>query len=195
MPATNEEAAKRAAERDLLRRLVAGDERAIEALFHEHAPGLWRIAYRYLHSSNDAKEAVQDVFIAVWHRRTSLRVHGQFSAYLATAVRNRALTALRNELRRRTRETQWSEEHGHATTLPTTEPNDLAARKAAVAQVDAVLATLPPRQRLVFELRVRSEMTVAEVRDAIGARTDKTVERLYSRAVQALRKRLKPVNR
>jgi len=42
----------------------------------------------------------------------------------------------------------------------------------------------------VFELRVRREKTVAEVRDAIGASTDKTVERLFAHAVEALRAKL-----
>jgi hypothetical protein len=77
---------------------MAGDQRAIEALFREHAPGRWRFAYKYLHSGNDAKEVVQDAFIVVWYRRSSIRVHGQLGAYLATAVRNRALTAPCNEV-------------------------------------------------------------------------------------------------
>jgi DNA-directed RNA polymerase specialized sigma24 family protein len=64
------------------------------------------------------------------------------------------------------------------------------ARQAAVTRVEAALAALPLRQRIVFELRVRREMTVAEARVAIGASTDKVVERLYAHAVEALRVKL-----
>src|ERR1700722_3474271 len=100
------------AERALLKRLAAGDELALESLFLAHAGALHRIAYRYLHSSWAARAVVQDVFTTVWWRRSTLAVRGPIAAYLTVAVRNRARTVLREELRRRERDARWVEDSG-----------------------------------------------------------------------------------
>jgi RNA polymerase sigma-70 factor (ECF subfamily) len=194
------------AERKLLTRLAAGDERALESLFLAHAGALHRVAYRYLHSSWAARAVVQDVFTTVWWRRSSLAVRGPIGAYLTVAVRNRARTVLREELRRRERDARWIEDGGG--------PGGEAGRPAAGggagegvggrgrvgtrdiadarAAVDAALAALPERQRTVFRLRVEEQMSNAEVRAAIGAVSVKAVERVFARAVRALRSRLLP---
>ncbi|SRR5579863_114841 len=178
------------AERDLLRRVAEGDEHAIESLFSAHATALWRIAYRYLHSENEAREVVEDVYVAVWHRRAALHVHGPFRAYLTVAVRNRALGVLRSDLRRGERDAQWLQERGDGP-APVPPPTTVdPMRRRVLARVEVALADLPERQRRVFELRVRQGKTVAEARAAIGARTNKAVERLYAHAVEGLRAKL-----
>jgi RNA polymerase sigma-70 factor, ECF subfamily len=194
------------AERALLKRLAAGDEHALESLFLAHASTLHRVAYRYLHSSWAARAVVQDVFTAVWWRRSSLAVRGPIAAYLTVAVRNRARTVLREELRRRERDARWADDsgkpEGEATRRAVTAaqggesrgriaPRDLADARTAV---QAALAGLPERQRTVFRLRVQEQMSNAEVRAAIGAVSVKAVERIFSRAVRALRARLLPTD-
>jgi RNA polymerase sigma factor (sigma-70 family) len=192
------------ADRTLLKRLAAGDEAALESLFLAHAGALHRIAYRYLHSSWAARAVVQDVFTAVWWRRSTLDVRGPIAAYLTVAVRNRARTVLREELRRRERDARWVEDSGKPESENSKRaaaageaagargrmgPRDLADARAAV---QAALAALPDRQRTVFRLRVEEQMSNAEVRAAIGAVSVKAVERIFSRAVRALRVRLLP---
>jgi RNA polymerase sigma-70 factor, ECF subfamily len=192
------------ADRTLLRRLAGGDEAALESLFLAHAGALHQVAYRYLHSSWAARAVVQDVFTAVWWRRTTLAVRGPIGAYLTVAVRNRARTVLREELRRRERDARWVEDSGKPESENSKRavaageavgaggrlgPRDLADARAAV---QAALAALPDRQRTVFRLRVEEQMSNAEVRAAIGAVSVKAVERVFSRAVRALRARLLP---
>jgi RNA polymerase sigma-70 factor (ECF subfamily) len=191
------------ANRALLERLAAGDETALESLFLAHAGALHRIAYRYLHSSWAARAVVQDVFTAVWWRRSTIVVRGPIAAYLTVAVRNRARTVLREELRRRERDARWVDGSGKpesegskraaaadaAGTRGRMAPRDLADARAAV---QAALAALPDRQRTVFRLRVEEQMSNAEVRAAIGAVSVKAVERIFARAVRALRARLLP---
>jgi RNA polymerase sigma-70 factor, ECF subfamily len=190
------------AERALLKRLAAGDEAALESLFLTHAATLHRIAYRYLHSSWAARAVVQDVFTAVWWRRSTLAIRGPVAAYLTVAVRNRARTVLREELRRRERDARWADDNGKPDSEAARRaakhaggprariaPRDLAAARAAV---QAALIELPDRQRTVFRLRVEEQMSNAEVRAAIGAVSVKAVERIFSRAVRALRARLLP---
>jgi DNA-directed RNA polymerase specialized sigma24 family protein len=101
-------------ERTLLEALASGDERALESLFVAHAGRLHRVAYQYLGSSWAARAVVQDVFTALWTRRGSLAVRGPLGAYLTVAVRNRAQSVLREEVRRRERDARWIESTGKA---------------------------------------------------------------------------------
>ena len=117
------------ADRALLKRLAAGDEAALESLFLAHAGALHRVAYRYLHSSWAARAVVQDVFTAVWWRRATLVVRGPIVAYLTVAVRNRARTVLREELRRRERDARWLGDSG--------KPESEGTRRAAAAAAAA----------------------------------------------------------
>src|SRR4051812_9389408 len=48
----------------LLARLRAGDEAAYEQLVREQTPALLRVAHRLLRSEDDARDAVQDAFVA-----------------------------------------------------------------------------------------------------------------------------------
>lgn len=196
-----------AAEDALLAELARGDERALEALYLAHERRLHRVAYRYLHSAWTARAVVQDVFASIWYRRASLVVTGSIEAYLVAAVRKRALTVLREELRRRQRDERWGASDSGSdgmdadAAVEARESEQRAARGPAVVALAAnsspdiraliarVLAELPERQRIVFRLRVERRLTNAEVQTAIGAVSIKAVEMLYSRAIKALRTR------
>lgn len=197
-----------AAEDALLAELAGGDERALEALYLAHERRLHRVAYRYLESAWAARAVVQDVFASVWYRRATLVVQGSIEAYLAAAVRKRALTVLREELRRRQRDGRWgasgatgaADAPPHAD-APVSDPEHGGGRRSAGVSgegngspemkvaIARVLAELPERQRIVFQLRVERRLTNAEVRTAIGAVSVKAVEMLYARAIKVLRVR------
>src|ERR1700723_2296846 len=70
------------------------------------AASLHKIARSHLGSSALARDAVRDVFTAVWFRRQTIEVRGPVRVYLAVAVRNRARTQLRETLRRRERDSR-----------------------------------------------------------------------------------------
>ncbi len=191
----------------LLARIMAGDERALEALFLAHASRLYRVAYPYLQSGWAARAVVQDIFTSLWNRRADLDVHGSVTVYLTAATRNRAMSVLREEIRRRERDGRWAQwaaaewEAGDAGRVTAGEAGWAGQRAGGAASsagaamrsaIERALAELPERQRLVFRLRVERQLTSAEVRDAIGAVSVKAVELLYARAVKSLRARLMP---
>jgi RNA polymerase sigma-70 factor (ECF subfamily) len=176
-------------ERDLLRQLAAGDEAALEALFLDHAESLQQIARAYLRSSALARDVVQDVFTAVWLRRQTIAFRGPARAYLAIAVRNRARTLIRETLRRHERETRWADGQPTSTRDDDT-VHQSPDRRHMLSAIAAALSELPERQRIVVRLRVREGMSPAEVRAAIGAVSVKAVERIYARAIEALRAKL-----
>src|SRR5690606_6252090 len=75
----------------LLRRLCAGDEHAFTKLVTRYLDSVTKFAFYILAHHDAAEEVAQDVFVALWERRETLREIKSLKSYLFRAVRNRAL--------------------------------------------------------------------------------------------------------
>ena len=53
----------------LVRRIRAGDVIAFEQLYRDYWNQLYNFAFRYVQSSEEAEDVVQEVFFAVWKRQ------------------------------------------------------------------------------------------------------------------------------
>ena len=70
--------------------LAAGDERAFAALYDRYAVRLYRAALGMLGRREDAEDAVQEVFAAVFQSSHKLAEVQNLTAYLFTALRRAA---------------------------------------------------------------------------------------------------------
>jgi len=82
-------------------------------------------------------------------------------------------------------------DHGHPSEAPITVLAKLDAQESG-ARLKAAIAELPERRRLVVTLRVQYQLTNAEIAQVLGIST-KGVKMHYTRALQDLRRRLRPV--
>lgn len=173
-------------ERDLLRRLRAGDEGAYDSVFRAWYPGLVRVAAALLRDFDVAEEVAQDVMVQLWKRRHLLDGDLSLRAYLLRAVRNRALNQLRHSRVRRdsaeTVEALYDE--------PVASDAPIVARELGEA-VRIALRELPPRCREIFELSRIEGLKYSEIAEALDIST-KTVEAQMSKALKVLRARLAP---
>ena len=71
--------------------LREGDERAYARIYKHHWPTLWQFAMRHLRDGDEAKDVLQEVFLALWQNRGMLEIHTSLSAYLRRATLNRVL--------------------------------------------------------------------------------------------------------
>src|SRR5207253_1092508 len=98
------------AERTLVRRLKARDERALGELYDVLAPWVLGLACRILHDEAEAEEVVGDVFAQVWrhvHRHDARR--GPLVPWILAIARNRALDALRRRRRWWRKAERWEQ--------------------------------------------------------------------------------------
>lgn len=70
------DSADAAAERAWIDGIIAGDQDAFEAMFRRFNRELYRFALRLTGSPDEAEDAVQAVFVAVWQGRSSWVIHG-----------------------------------------------------------------------------------------------------------------------
>ncbi|NUQ13193.1 MAG: RNA polymerase sigma-70 factor [Gemmatimonadaceae bacterium] len=173
---------------ELVRRIRAGDERALEIVFRAHYAPMASFVQRYVRSADLAEELVQDVFLKLWSRREQLAEIETFRTYLFRAARNTAL----NHLRRVKLERRWQEEQSLSEEPSSSFAADEEASEGEVAAaVQAAIQRLPPRCREIFLMSRDGGLTYAEIARALEISV-KTVETQMGRALKSLRTSLQP---
>ena len=85
-----------AGDRDLVRRVVAGDDVALVELFDIHRARAFGVALRVLRDPYEAEDAVQETFIQIWTRPGSYDPErGEVAVWIRLIARSRALDRLR----------------------------------------------------------------------------------------------------
>ena len=171
-------------ERRAMARLRRGDVSALELIYDWHAAGLYRLAYRLTRSTQDAEDIVHDVFVGLAGAARTYRERGRLGGWLRTHVINRAIDERRRAMRRVTtmRRLSASAAEYHSTS------EDPIARD----RIDAAVAALSPKLRVVFILRAVDELPHAQIAALLGISVS-NVEVRYFRAVRALQKALRTI--
>ena len=77
-----------------IRLISTGDEKAFEYVYNYYRDKIYTVALMLTRSTTVAEEIVEDVFLKVWLRRTSLDEIENFGAYLYTIARNECYRVL-----------------------------------------------------------------------------------------------------
>ena len=162
----------------LVRRLAAGDERALEEVYARHGRRLYVYALRLTGSEVRAEEVVQDSLVAAWRAARSFRSDSRVSTWLLGIVHNKALNAIR---RRQLPTAPLGE---------TLDPPDRAEgteeRFAGVERrraIERALSDLSPEHRAVLDLVFYEELPLAEVAAVRGCPVGTVKSRLsYAKA-------------
>jgi RNA polymerase sigma-70 factor (ECF subfamily) len=171
-------------ERDLQRRLRAGDQGAFDEVFRAHYAHLVRMAESVLHERALAEEIAQDVMLELWRRREALQLEQSFRAYLIRATRNRALNQVRHQQ-------VVARETAAAAIDPPSAPSgeDVILGAELERAIAAAIAGLPEKSREVFQLSRQQGLRYAEIAIALEVSV-KTVEKRMGLALAELRTRL-----
>jgi RNA polymerase sigma-70 factor (ECF subfamily) len=85
------------AERELMQRLIAGDEDALRALYGRFGSPVYTLGLRMLGSFQEAEELTQDVFVAAWRKGSRFDAsRGRLSTWLMAIGHNLAIDRLRH---------------------------------------------------------------------------------------------------
>lgn len=150
----------------------------LATLYEQHHLGLIRLARLLVDDLPSAEDAVHDAFLGMHRNLDSIRDADAALAYVRRAVVNQS----RSQLRRR----RTVREHLKVAEPEVTPPADddvLLAEEHR--EVLGALDRLPPRQREVLVLRYWSDLSEAQIADALGI-SKGTVKSQASRAVAAL---------
>ena len=169
----------------IISRLRAGNVPTFHHVVHTYSEALLRYAARYMSSIEDAREAVQDVFLNLWSERESLAISRDLGAYLFWKTRNRVRDLSNAEMAARRRDARWvmdvteGQRDRAPSAIETIHVMDIRRR------VLEALDDVPPRTREIFLLVWDDQLSYAEVARMFGISV-LTVRNQMSRAVRHL---------
>lgn len=171
-------------ERQLVARIIAGDDAALATVYDQYGALVHGIALRLV-GRDVAGDVCQEVFTSLWDQPERWDPgRGTLRTFLAVVARRRCIDHLRRSGRRTANEARAHH------SVPTVVPNVDEAALALVAgdRVRRALALLPDVQRSAIELAYFGGLTFREVADTTGATegTAKSRIRLGLRRLGAL---------
>ena len=180
---------KRKAQRDdadLIERLKAGDEEALEAIFNRYSAKLYNVAQRILGEVADTEEVIQDVFWTAFRKAKSFRGTAQFSTWLYRLTVNAALGKIRRS--KKSKEIEYEEylpkfqQDGHHLVRPVVDWSDTLDEKYAKEELQQLLKNALDQLKAV-------DKSVVVLSDLEGM-SDKEIAAMLGLTVSAVKTRL-----
>ncbi len=191
--AANARAAAKMDEAAVIRAVQSGDQDAFERLVRAYDQSVLRLAMNLLRSPEDARDVYQEAFLRVYRNIHTFRFDCSFHTWLYRIVTNICLDHLRKRKVRREeaavidtaegpvdRMDSFEEEGPHADPERRMWNNQLSGR------IEAALADLTPRERMVFELRHYQGMRLRAIGDVLGT-SEEAAKNCLFRATQKMR--------
>jgi RNA polymerase sigma-70 factor (ECF subfamily) len=180
----------RTQDRQLIARLQAGDDTAVQELAERYTPRIFQLALRHMKNREDAEEVTQDVLMKVYRKVGNFRGDSALSSWIYRITFNTAMSRLRNGKAARAAEQERERVEAAAANL------DEAVR--AVRQ-PADWSQMPDEQLLRLQLRQAVAAAIADLpeiyrapvllRDIQGLSTEEASSRLRVKD-QTLKSRL-----
>lgn len=143
-----------------IQRAIEGDERALRALWSQHAPHIDAVVRRLAGDPDLAEDIAQEVWIQIFRALPSYRGESQFGTWAHRIAVNRTLNALRRTRRLTRIETDMEEE-----TVSVDHGGDRAMLRSVI---DTATAQLSPGARTVFLMHDVEGFTHEEIARELG---------------------------
>lgn len=118
---------------------------------------MYRFAKRYLLSSDEAEDVVQDLLIKLWHSRGELQKYQNLKTFALKCIKNECLNRLKHQL--------VVERHG-----------EVSKSKSEMYQIETnnlhehilkMIGSLPEKQKMVIHLKDVEEYEVVEIAEIL----------------------------
>lgn len=152
-----------------------------ERLFKGNYPMMYRLAYSILEDGEEAKDAVNQVFAEMWHRKPDVEEKAA-TGYLLAAVRNQCLHTMRKIRLQRQLESEYKLQE------QVLENNEHQELMAELRQI--INERLTEQDRRILSLRYDDELSYSETAEALGISTS-AVNKHITRSLSKIRTFLK----
>lgn len=157
------------------------DANEFNSLFSALSDKLFRMAKSILKDVDEAKDAVQELQLKLWEKRTALSDAENKNTFTLRAMRNLCIDSLRKK--------QFSEHLNPDFDLPGQHEGYLLDTKDMADYVISLIDKLPELQRTIIRMRDVEEMEISEIA-AITELTENAVTVNLSRARTKIRTQL-----
>lgn len=167
----------------LVRNLSKGNLLAFNTLYDEYSSRLYRFAFGYLKSEEEAEELVQEVFTIIWEKRSQLKEELSFKSFLFTI----AFNIIRKHFRSKV---QLAEYFKSGLVDDTdTQTVQQVSYDSLYQYITELIEKMPRRRKEVFKKSRIEGLSVKEIADEFKV-SHKTVENQLTEALKFIRTNL-----
>lgn len=171
----------------LVKQGVKDHEAKVADIFSRHSSDLRNFLGRYLRSSSDVEDCIQEAFLKLWRQETKGLLREDARGYLFTTALNVVRDFWRKESSRKTlNHVQMSED---LVELRSDDSEKVLVDREGIRLIEAKLATLKPSTRRVFLLHHVENLDFDQIAQKLGVSV-RTVEREMARSLEHLRTEL-----
>lgn len=172
-------------ERYLISGLKNRNKIVFDFVFNYYYSGLCAYARRWVEDPHTAEDLVQDFFVRLWMKSSTLEITSSLKSYFFNSIKNRALDHLKH--------VRVKEEY-RSKTLQAAEGNEYVSWEFTEPELTEIIEMgmnkLPPRCREIFILSRFEGKNNREIAESLGI-SKRTVEIQVSNALKILRSELK----
>jgi RNA polymerase sigma-70 factor (ECF subfamily) len=170
-------------DRELIRRIQAGDRRAFETLLDTYEARVYRLALRFTNSVPDAEDVTQEIFLGIYKNIGSFRGKSALSTWIYRVAMNHCLEYRR---KRKLDSVPYNDDLTLISQDWREDPVQSADQQELAARVEAAINRLSPHHREVVVLHELQGLTYQEVATALNVPVG-TVKSRLSNAFRRLR--------
>ena len=173
-------------ERELIARLQKRDEAAFEELIRQYEKKVYTLCFRMCGNSEDAEEAAQDAFLALWRGIDRFRQESSLSTWIYRLATNACIDTLRRR-KKQSGSVSLDDEELFVDAVDTSpQPQETVEHREAQKLLQAGLSALPEEYRKVLILREIEGLSYTEIAESASIELG-TVKSRISRGRSLLR--------
>jgi RNA polymerase sigma-70 factor (ECF subfamily) len=170
---------KKLDDKSLYEAIKNGDQAAFKAFFNDHYQSLYRFMRSRGMSHDVAEDMVQKAFIMIWEKRSGIDQTKSLRAYLFRIAYTRMLNHVEYH-------SKFNDEELADTDTDDKNPESDFHYEELLAQIKRIIASMPEKRALVFELCFMKQFTYKETAEALDVSV-KTVENHMALAFKDMR--------
>ncbi len=174
---------------ELVSLLKEDDHAAYREIYYRYTAILYTHAYSKLQDRDEAKDVVQEVFSALWSKRSVIQFQLNISGYLYITLRNKII----NILAHRKIQSEYLSSMNDYLSRARADTDFLTRTNQLRSIIEGEILKMPVRMREVFELSRKSHLSHKEIAERLGI-SEKTVKDHVNNALKILRLKLGLVN-
>jgi len=185
-------------EAGLVRRCLAGDEKAYRELVELYQGQVYSVVLRMVRRREDAEDLTQETFVRMFRALDRYDPQRPFAAWLFTIASRLAIDHIRRRkvqpVSLTQREAGSDEEYDIEVPDPGPTPDEVTSRTEEERRTEELIRSLPPHYRIVVMLRHQRDMAYEEIAEALHLPLG-TVKARIHRAREILKGRIEKMER
>ncbi len=164
--------------------LKQGDVNAFDELYNKYSQRLFNFSLKYLKSTEEAEEVVQEVFLYIWVKKEGLKPDYSFNSYIFTIAYN----IIKKYFIKKSRDNAFKDDLIYSLLKQENSMEKIIDYKFLLEKVESIIDTLPPRRKEIFVKRNYECLSIRQIAEELNISPNTVENQLASARKQILDK-------